>query len=90
MLKAQEGKAGALDAKGDAKGTFTVLWGQVRPGHGTQSYRLQRFDDGRWEWASVTARTNAHGFFRRAVHAAPGSVFRLWTARRLGTVLVVR
>ncbi len=72
------------------QGTLTVLWGQIRPGHGTRPYRLQRFRGGRWEWVGGTRRTNARGFLRRGVSAGPGAVFRLWTARRLGTVLVVR
>jgi hypothetical protein len=72
------------------QGTLTVLWGQVRPGDGNRPYRLQRFSGDRWEWVGGTAKTNIRGFLRRVVHAESGAVFRLWTARRLGTVLVVR
>jgi hypothetical protein len=72
-------------------GTSTVIWGQVRPHHGTRPFRLQRLVSGRWAWITGTLQTNERGFLRRAVRAGPGAKFRLWSALdgRFGFVLVV-
>ena len=51
-------------------GPRTVLWGQIRPG-GRSSYRLEQFRAGSWHWVGGTYATTAHGFYTRAVRAAP-------------------
>ena len=73
-------------------GTSTVLWGQVRPHHGPRPYRLQRLISGRWRWVTGTRKTNARGFFRRAVRAGRGAKFRVYSAldRKFGLELVIR
>ena len=58
-------------------GRRTVLWGQVRPG-GVGTYRLLRFEAGRWVRVGADARTTARGYLSRAVDAAPGARYRLW------------
>ena len=59
-------------------GSQTLLWGQVRPGHGRRVYRLQKLVNGRWTWYGGTARTFSGGFFRRTVLGRVGDRFRLW------------
>jgi hypothetical protein len=59
-------------------GTGTV-WGQVRPGHGARTYRLQVQTHGSRRWAGGTARTNSLGFFSRHVGAPRGSTVRFWS-----------
>ena len=79
-------------AQASRTGTRTLLWGQVRPRSGAQTYRLQQFRAGRWSWVGSTSRTNGQGFFQRAVTAARGAKFRVWSPRdRLfSPVLTVR
>jgi hypothetical protein len=59
-------------------GRRTILWGQVRPGSGPQTYRLLRFASGRWVRVGPDATTTAGGYLTRAVAATPGMRFRLW------------
>jgi len=58
-------------------GRRTTLWGQVRPG-GTETYKLLRWADGRWNAVGGAVRTTARGYFRRVVNAAPGGRYRIW------------
>jgi hypothetical protein len=74
------------------RGTRTVLWGQVRPRSGSQTYRLRRFQGGRWQWVGSTRRTNARGAFSVVVSAGRGAKFQLWSPRdrAYGRIVVVR
>jgi hypothetical protein len=58
-------------------GRRTTLWGQVRPG-GAATFRLLRFDAGKWVRVGVDVRTTARGYLKRVVNAAPGARYRLW------------
>ena len=58
-------------------GRRTTLWGQVRPG-GVATYRLLRWDAGRWVRVGGDMHTTARGYLRRVVRAAPGARYRLW------------
>jgi hypothetical protein len=58
-------------------GRRTTLWGQVRPG-GVATYRLLRFDAGKWVRVGPDRRTTARGYLKRVVNAAPGARYRLW------------
>jgi hypothetical protein len=58
-------------------GLTTTLWGQVRPGTGAQSYRLQRFANGRWLAVGGTARTTGAGYFTRVVRAQVGAQYQV-------------
>ena len=74
------------------RGSRTVVWGQLRPGKGAQTYRLQLRRGGRWAWVGGNRRTNARGFFTVAVRAGRGTSIRAWQAadKTYGHVLVVR
>ena len=61
------------------RGSQTVLWGQVRPGAGRRTYRLQRQANGRWSWYGSTARTSLGGFYQRSVAGRAGDRFRVWS-----------
>jgi hypothetical protein len=65
-------------AQESRNGSRTVLWGQVRPGHGSRVYRLQKRVNGRWAWYGGSARTSSSGFFRRTVLGRAGDRFRFW------------
>ena len=73
-------------------GSQTLLWGQVRPGHGRRAYRLQKLVNGRWTWYGGTARTSSSGFFRRTVLGTARDRFRLWapSLRAFSPPLVLR
>jgi hypothetical protein len=66
-------------AQSSRHGFTTVLWGQVRPGRGVRTYRLQQFRGGRWYSVGATARTTARGFFSRTVRASTGARLRIWS-----------
>ena len=59
------------------RGTRTVLWGQVRPGHGRRPYVLQRWTGRSWAKVGGTMRTSATGTFQRVVRARAGQKFRI-------------
>jgi hypothetical protein len=79
-------------AQRSRSGLRTVVWGQVRPRSGRQTYRLQQLREGRWHWVGGTRRTTARGTFSTAVRAGKGSKLRVWSPRdrAFGAVLVVR
>jgi hypothetical protein len=68
-------------AQASRRGTRTLLWGQVRPRSGAQTYRLQQFRGRGWAWVGGNARTNGQGVFQRAVTAGRGTKFRIWSPR---------
>jgi hypothetical protein len=68
-----------------------VVWGQVRPGHGPQAYRLQLVrSNGATAWLGGVRRTNARGFL--TVRVPRGSVVRLYrvAGRSFGVPVLVR
>ena len=73
------------------KGSSTVVWGQVRPGSGTQQYVL-RFAVAAGLPLGGVRRTASAGTLVQSVTAPAGSQLRLWyPARRIaGTALLVR
>jgi Glycosyl hydrolase family 1 len=90
-------QSGLVTAKGNAKpaydafrlplaqvnrsGSTVTLWGQVRPGSGARTYRLQLRSGGGWHWVGGTYRTNGRGFLSRRVAAPRGALARLWSSR---------
>ncbi len=58
-------------------GHRTELWGQVRPGK-TATYRLLRWDAGKWVRVGHDRRTTARGYLTRVVNASRGARYRLW------------
>jgi hypothetical protein len=58
-------------------GTRAILWGQVRPGKGSQRYVLQQFRGASWRNVGGTQLTNSRGFLSRTVRAARGTRFRI-------------
>jgi hypothetical protein len=58
-------------------GSRTTLWGQIRPG-GAATYRLLRWDDGKWVRVGPDRRTTARGYLTRVVNATRGARYRLW------------
>jgi hypothetical protein len=74
------------------RGTRTVVWGQLRPGIGAQSYRLRVKRGNRWTWAGGTRRTSSRGYFSVALSAPRGAAVQVWWPRThsYGAALVVR
>jgi hypothetical protein len=74
------------------RGLRTVVWGQVRPGSGAQTYRLRLKRGGRWSWVGGNRRTSSRGFFSVAVRANRGSAVQVWHPRSqtFGAPLVIR
>ena len=60
-------------------GVRTVVWGQVRPGHGRRKYVLQRWNGRRWAPIGSAGRTASSGPFARVIRARPGDTLRIWT-----------
>jgi hypothetical protein len=65
-------------AERSRSGLRTVLWGQVRPGHGRRAYRLLEERNGHWRSVGATRRTGAGGMFQVTVRAGAGARFRVW------------
>jgi len=73
-------------------GARTALWGQIRPGKGVRTYRLQIRARSSWRWAGPTRRTTRLGFFAVKVAAPRGALVRVWSPqqRAYGWPLLVR
>jgi hypothetical protein len=55
-----------------------VLWGQVRPRSGVQSYRVQvRVGGGAWRFSGGTRSTSTRGFFSVLIAAPTGASVRI-------------
>ena len=67
-------------AQAGRSGGKLVLWGQVRPRAGIQSYRIQvRVGSGSWRSSGSTRRTSPRGFFSTAVAAPAGASVRIYS-----------
>jgi Glycosyl hydrolase family 1 len=73
-------------------GTQTSLWGQIRPGKGARTYRLQIRIGGAWKWSGPTRHTTGSGFFAVTVPAPRGALVRVWSPqqRAYGWPLLIR
>jgi hypothetical protein len=74
------------------RGSRTVVWGQLRPGKGAQTYRLRVKRSGRWTWAGGMRRTSSRGFLSVALTAPRGAAVQIWCPRTqsYGAALIVR
>jgi hypothetical protein len=68
-------------AQAGRSGGKLVLWGQVRPGSGVQSFRVQIRVGGAWKFSGAVRRTTARGFFSTAVAAPPRASVRIYSPR---------
>ena len=64
---------------GGRSGGNLVLWGQVRPRAGVQTFRVQVRTGGVWRFSGGVRRTSARGFFSVAVPAARGTAVRIYS-----------
>lgn len=73
-------------------GTRTALWGQIRPGKGARTYRLQVRTGSTWRWDGPTRRTNGAGFYALTLTAPRGTLVRVWAPEQhaYGWPLLVR
>jgi hypothetical protein len=68
-------------AQAGRSGAKLVLWGQVRPRSGVQTYRVQVRTRGVWRWSGGLRRTNARGFLSTPVAAPRGAQVRIFSSR---------
>jgi hypothetical protein len=68
-------------AQAGRSGGALVLWGQVRPRTGVQSFRLQVRTAGTWRFVGGLRRTSARGFFSIRVAARRGAHVRIYSPR---------
>ena len=66
-------------AQAGRSGGKLVLWGQVRPRSGAQSFRIQVRTGGVWRFSGGFRQTAARGFFSVAVPAARGTAVRIFS-----------
>jgi hypothetical protein len=73
-------------------GTRTVVWGQVRPGVGSQEYVLQRWTGSTWTAIGGVRVTSFRGYLLRTVSVGRGEFLRIWYPSRslASPTLVVR
>jgi hypothetical protein len=77
-------------AQAGRSGGRLVLWGQVRPGSGAQSYRVQIRVGGAWKFSGAVRRTTGRGFFSTAVAAPPGASVRIYSPRDRANSATIR
>jgi hypothetical protein len=68
-------------AQAGRSGGSLVLWGQVRPRAGVQTYRVQVRSRSGWRFAGGVRRTSARGFFSVRVPAPKGARVRIYSPR---------
>ena len=66
-------------AQAGRSGGNLVLWGQVRPHAGVQTFRVQVRTGGVWRFSGGIRKTGARGFFSVAVPAARGTAVRIFS-----------
>jgi polysaccharide biosynthesis protein PslG len=66
-------------AQAGRSGGNLVLWGQVRPRAGVQTFRVQVRTGGVWRFSGGFRKTGARGFFSIAVPAARGTAVRIFS-----------
>ena len=66
-------------AQAGRSGGNLVLWGQVRPRAGVQTFRVQVRTGGVWRFSGGFRKTGARGFFSVAVTAARGTAVRIFS-----------
>ena len=66
-------------AQAGRSGGKLVLWGQVRPRSGAQTFRVQVRTGGVWRFSGGFRKTGAGGFFSVAVAAARGTAVRIFS-----------
>jgi hypothetical protein len=73
-------------------GTSTALWGQIRPGKGARTYRIEVSEGGRWRWVGPNRHTNGGGAFAVTLNAPKGSIVRVWSPadRAFGWPVLIR
>jgi hypothetical protein len=77
-----------LSVEARTKSTIT-LWGQIRPGSGSQQYVLEALRGSNWLRVGSVQRTSLRGFFKRTVQANPAVLYRiLWLTRGLTSTSV--
>ncbi len=64
-------------AQASRTGSRVSLWGQVRPGTGSQRYVLQRLSGSRWIAVGGSRVTSVRGYFTVSVVAPKGTHFRI-------------
>ena len=67
-------------AQAGRSGGNLVLWGQIRPRSGAQTYRVQIRTTGAWRFSGGVRKTSARGFFSTAVQ--PGLALACGSTRR--------
>ncbi|MDQ3066000.1 MAG: hypothetical protein M3R12_02450 [Actinomycetota bacterium] len=80
-------------AQAGRSGGKLVLWGQVRPRSGIQTYRIQvRTSGSGWRFSGGFRKTTARGFFSTAVTAPKGAAVRIFSPqdRRFSASLLAR
>jgi hypothetical protein len=73
-------------------GSRASLWGQIRPGKGVRTYRLQLRQGSSWRWLGSTQRTNGGGFFSTTATVPRGALIRVWSPQQhsYGWPLLIR
>jgi hypothetical protein len=71
-------------------GSTTSVWGMIRRGTGSRSYRLQRLTSAGWRPVGGVLRTRSNGVLLRKVTAKAGTKLRLLAGGEAGNTLIVR
>jgi hypothetical protein len=72
------------------RGPTVVVWGQVRPGRGRQSYRLRFAAGAGWRWLPGRRVTDARGYLTLRLRLPRGAQAQLWSRGTLGAPLRIQ
>ena len=67
-----------------------VLWGQVRPRSGVQTYRVQVNTSGAWRFSGRLRRTGAHGFFSTSIPTKASTRVRIFSPEDAAYSITIR
>lgn len=77
-------------AQAGRSGGNLVLWGQVRPRSGAQTYRVQVRTGGAWQFSGGFRKTGARGFFSVAIPAKAGARVRIFSPQDAAYSITIR
>ena len=77
-------------AQAGLSGGKLVLWGQIRPRSGAQTYRVQVRTGGAWRFSGGFRKTGTRGFFSTAVAVKAGARVRIFSPQDAAYSITIR
>jgi len=72
------------------RGELVRLWGHIRPGEGSQAFRVRVWAQGHWSWVGGLRHTSRRGAYSVTIRAPKGALVQAWWALERAYGLSVR